>query len=150
MAQTTAAGPVLVVGAGYVGLVTAVGLAGLGHRVHLVEIRRDRLESLRRGIPPIHEAGLPEALAAAVSSGALTVSAEPTANARIVVVCVGTPIGMDGRSDLSELQIALSGLFPYLGDLGQGPAANRLMPVMVAGDETVVARFGESKEGRPS
>lgn len=107
--------PVLVVGAGYVGLVTAVGLAGLGHRVHLVEIRPDRLDSLRRGVPPIHEAGLPEALTAALSSGALTVSAEPVADAAIALVCVGTPIGADGRSDLSELRGALSGLVPYLG-----------------------------------
>jgi UDPglucose 6-dehydrogenase len=107
--------PVLVVGAGYVGLVTAVGLAGLGHRVHLVEIRRDRLDMLRRGIPPIHEAGLPAALTAAASSGALTVSAEPTADAAVALVCVGTPIGADGRSDLSELRTALSGLVPYLG-----------------------------------
>jgi len=115
MTPATAPGPVLVVGAGYVGLVTAVGLAGLGHRVHLVEIRRDRLEMLRRGVPPIHEAGLPEALTAAVSSGALTVSAEPIAEAGIALVCVGTPIGADGRSDLSELRAALSGLVPFLG-----------------------------------
>jgi UDPglucose 6-dehydrogenase len=115
MSKATVAAPVLVVGAGYVGLVTAVGLAGLGHRVHLVEIRRDRLEMLRRGIPPIHEAGLPEALTAALTSGALTVSAEPTAAAAVALVCVGTPIGADGRSDLSELRAALSGLVPYLG-----------------------------------
>ncbi|MDQ2964385.1 MAG: NAD-binding protein, partial [Chloroflexota bacterium] len=115
MGKATIAAPVLVIGAGYVGLVTAVGLAGLGHRVHLVEIRRDRLEMLRRGIPPIHEAGLPEALAAALSSGALTVSAEPTGDARVALVCVGTPIEADGRSDLSELQAALAGLVPFLG-----------------------------------
>ncbi len=115
MTPVSSAAPVLVVGAGYVGLVTAVGLAGLGHRVHLVEIRHDRLAMLRRGVPPIHEAGLPEALTAAISSGSLTVSAEPTADAGIALVCVGTPIGADGRSDLSELRTALSGLVPYLG-----------------------------------
>jgi UDPglucose 6-dehydrogenase len=115
MSKGAIAGPVLVVGAGYVGLVTAVGLAGLGARVHLVEIRQDRLEKLRRGVPPIHEAGLPEALTAAVSSGALTVSAEPIEDVAIALVCVGTPIGADGRSDLSELRNALSGLAPYLG-----------------------------------
>jgi UDPglucose 6-dehydrogenase len=107
--------PVLVVGAGYVGLVTAVGLAELGHRVHIVEIRPDRLEMLGKGIPPIHEAGLPEALAAAISSGRLSVSAEPTGDAEIALVCVGTPIGADGRSDLSQLHAALTSLVPHLG-----------------------------------
>ena len=69
----------LVVGAGYVGLVTAVGLAELGHCIHLVETREDRLALLRQGIPPIHEAGLAEALAAAIAAGRLSVSAEPGA-----------------------------------------------------------------------
>ena len=106
----------LVVGAGYVGLVTAVGLAELGHRVHLVEIREDRLERLRRGEPPIHEAGLPEALTAALQAGRLTVSAEPVTDVDVALVCVGTPIGADGRSDLSQLRSALTALVPVLGE----------------------------------
>lgn len=106
---------VLVVGAGYVGLVTAVGLAELGHRVHLVEIREDRLDLLRRGVPPIHEAGLPDALSAALDAGRLTVSAEPAGDVDAALVCVGTPIGADGRSDLSQLRSALTALMPVLG-----------------------------------
>jgi UDPglucose 6-dehydrogenase len=106
--------PVLVVGGGYVGLVTAAGLAERGHRVHLVEIRPDRLEAIQRGVPPIHEAGLPEALSAAVSSGALSASAEPVRNARVALVCVGTPIDGNGRSDLSQLRSALTALAPFL------------------------------------
>ena len=103
-------------GAGYVGLVTAVGLAELGHAVHLVEIREDRLELLRRGVPPIHELGLAEALAAAIASGRLSVSAEPRGDVDVALVCVGTPIGPDGRSDLSQLRSALSQLDPVLDD----------------------------------
>jgi UDPglucose 6-dehydrogenase len=107
---------VLVVGAGYVGLVTAVGLAELGHCVHLVEIREDRLELLRRGVPPIHEMGLAEALATAIESERLTISAEPRRDVDVALVCVGTPIGADGRSDLSQLRSALSELHPVLDD----------------------------------
>ena len=102
------------VGAGYVGLVTAVGLAELGHCIHLVEIREDRLEPLRRGVPPIHEAGLADALAAALESGRLSVSAEPRSDVDVALVCVGTPIGPDGQSDLSQLHGALSTLDPVL------------------------------------
>ena len=108
---------VVVIGAGYVGLVTAAGLAELGHRVHLVEIRPDRLELLREGRSPIFEAGLDESLAAMIAAGRLTASDRPGPGDEIDVamVCVGTPILADGRSDLSQLETALKGLGPILG-----------------------------------
>ena len=53
---------------------TAVGLAGLGHDVHLVETGAARLAALRDGRVPIHEAGLQEAFTAAVAAGCLTVA----------------------------------------------------------------------------
>jgi UDPglucose 6-dehydrogenase len=108
----------VVVGAGYVGLVTAVGLAELGHRVHVVEIRRDRLAMLQRGIAPFHEPGLPDALSAALRERLLTVSASPDSGQAVDValVCVGTPIAADGRSDLSQLRSALAELVPILGE----------------------------------
>ena len=94
---------ILVIGAGYVGLVTAAGLASLGHRVEVVEIRPDRLAALREGRSPIHEAGVPEALAEVVANGGLTVADRPGLDADLAMVCVGTPIGPNGRSDLSQL-----------------------------------------------
>ena len=101
---------IAVVGAGYVGLVTAAGLARLGHQVHLSETRPDRLDALRAGRIPIYEAGLPEAFAEALAAGRLTVDDRPPADAGLAMVCVGTPIGDDGLSDLTQLQSALSDL----------------------------------------
>jgi UDPglucose 6-dehydrogenase len=108
--MSESAGRVIVIGAGYVGLVTAVGLAGLGRNVRLVETRPDRLEALRGGRSPIHEPGLQDGLAAALGSGRLTVADAADDQRGIVLVCVGTPIGDDGRSDLSQLRSALQGL----------------------------------------
>lgn len=105
---------VVVIGGGYVGLVTSVGLAELGHRVHLVEIRPDRLELLARGESPIFEAGLGEGLASAFGSGHLTISDRAPDDAEVALICVGTPIGPDGRSDLSQLERALRDLAPKL------------------------------------
>lgn len=105
---------VVVVGAGYVGLVTAAGLAKLGHRVHLVEIDPRRLEAITAGRSPIFEEGLPEALAEGLEAGRLTASSSPIDDAEVALVCVGTPIRTDGRSDLGQLERAVRELAPVL------------------------------------
>ncbi len=106
---------VTVVGAGYVGLVTAVGLARLGHDVQLVETGPARLQALRGGHIPIHEAGLQDAFDAAVADGCLSVTETMPPDPGITLVCVGTPIGDDGTSDLRQLDAAMSALRGRLG-----------------------------------
>jgi UDPglucose 6-dehydrogenase len=101
---------VTVIGGGYVGLVTAAGLAQGGHSVLLVENDRRRLSILQQGQVPIFEAGLPEAFAAALAAGRIEVASGVGAANGIVLICVGTPIGEDGRSDLSQLRSALAEL----------------------------------------
>ena len=63
---------ILVIGAGYVGLVTAVALAKLGHRIELVEAREDRLSLLAGGRAPIFERGVEDILGPAVGDGRIT------------------------------------------------------------------------------
>ena len=59
---------VAVIGAGYVGLTTAVCLAHLGHDVVCADIDAERVERLNKGEVPILEDGLPELLAEGLSS----------------------------------------------------------------------------------
>lgn len=97
------------IGAGYVGLVAAVAFARAGVRVVLAERHSERRGLIRRGQAPFYEAGLPEALAAALASGTLTVVAdaqEAACDASVVFVAVGTPAGADGRPDLQALRAA--------------------------------------------
>ena len=49
-----------VIGAGYVGLVTAACFAELGHQVNVIEIDREKINLLEQGIMPVHEPGLAE------------------------------------------------------------------------------------------
>ncbi len=126
--HSTAPQRILVIGAGYVGLVTAVGLASLGHEVEVIENRRDRFEALREGRVPIFEAGLQDAFDAVVGAGLLRVNADPGAYPDIVMVCVGTPIGIDGRSDLSQLRSALQTLPPILDDVAPVVVRSTLPP----------------------
>jgi UDPglucose 6-dehydrogenase len=106
---------VTVVGAGYVGLVTGVGLANLGHQIELVENRPDRLRALQAGRIPIHEAGLQEAFDRAVLSERITIAERPHGPAEVAMLCVGTPIGEDGESDLSQLHSAAISVAGLLG-----------------------------------
>ena len=104
-----------VVGAGYVGLVSAVGLAGLGHEVRLVETGATRLASLRAGLIPIHEEGLQQAFDTALAAGRLEVAGEIGDGPSILLVCVGTPIDDHGASDLSQLESALAAIDDRFG-----------------------------------
>ena len=93
--------PLTVVGAGYVGLVTAVGLARLGHDGPTSSRpARPVSRMLRDGRIPIHEAGLQDAFDAAIADGRLMVTDEMAAEPDAPLICVGTPIGDDGASDL--------------------------------------------------
>ena len=94
---------IAVIGTGYVGLVSGVGFAELGHDVTCVDVDAPRIAALRRGEIPIHERGLPELLARNVRAGRLTFSlstAEAVAGARAVFIAVGTPSAPDGTADL--------------------------------------------------
>ena len=67
--RATSRRSIAVVGAGYVGLVSAVGFAAMGHDVELVETDPVRLAALRRGEVPFTEQGVQEALTAALAGG---------------------------------------------------------------------------------
>ena len=63
---------ILVIGAGYVGLVTATCLAGGSNKVVCVDIDPRKIKMLREGEVPIYEPGLKERLSAAVARGELS------------------------------------------------------------------------------
>ncbi|HSJ84694.1 MAG TPA: UDP-glucose/GDP-mannose dehydrogenase family protein [Acidimicrobiia bacterium] len=94
---------IAIIGAGYVGLVTGGGLAGLGHRVRLGESNSERVELLRGGGVPIYEDGLPDLLSRAIESDLIsfhTSNKEAAAGASFVFLALPTPEGPDGRADL--------------------------------------------------
>lgn len=97
---------VAVIGAGYVGLTTAVGFAHLGHDVVCADIDADKVAALAAGEVTHHEPGIAELLAAGLASGRLRfVVGAPAAvaGARFVYLCLPTPMLGDGRPDISAL-----------------------------------------------
>ncbi|MDQ3858455.1 MAG: UDP-glucose/GDP-mannose dehydrogenase family protein [Actinomycetota bacterium] len=96
--------PIGVVGAGWVGLVTAACLAELGHPVTVRDIVRDRIEELEAGRLPIYEPGLAELLERNRGSVRFTLDLDEVfEDARIAFVCVGTPSTYSGDADLSAV-----------------------------------------------
>ncbi|MBA3235659.1 MAG: UDP-glucose/GDP-mannose dehydrogenase family protein [Chloroflexi bacterium] len=104
-----------VVGAGYVGIATAIGLTEQGRDIVLVEQDPDRLAALADGRIPFHEPSLHEAYAAQHAAGRIVSSAEiPSDGLDIVVVCVGTPIDDIGYADVSHVAHALDQAAPAI------------------------------------
>lgn len=93
---------VSVVGAGYVGLVTAACLAKLGHEVTCVEIDPRRLRRLELGQIPFHEPGLAPLVQRYCSIGRLAFTedyAESVGKSEFVFIAVNTPPRPDGEAD---------------------------------------------------
>ena len=93
-------------GAGYVGLVTGVGLAEIGHYVVNVDIDVERVARLATGSSPIYEPGIEPMLRRNLDTGRLrftTNLAEGLADSAVVFIAVGTPSRQDGQADLSHV-----------------------------------------------
>ena len=96
----------VVVGSGYVGLVSGACLADKGHRVICVDISEERIEGLKRGEVPIYEPGLDAIIARNADTGALSFTTslpEAMREADIFCIAVGTPPDEDGSADLRHV-----------------------------------------------
>ncbi|OGO20820.1 MAG: hypothetical protein A2144_03480 [Chloroflexi bacterium RBG_16_50_9] len=102
-----------VIGAGYVGLVTAACFAELGHRVNLLEIDHERLNALERGILPISEPNLPEVWQRNLAEGRIRVTGnyiEGLLNSRFAFIAVGTPSTKNGKPNLKWVRLAVKNI----------------------------------------
>ena len=94
---------ITIVGTGYVGLVTGTCFAEMGTDVCCVDVNESKIESLKRGIPPIYEQGLEAMLRSNIAKGRLSFTtslAEGMEEAEVVFSAVGTPPDEDGSADL--------------------------------------------------
>jgi UDPglucose 6-dehydrogenase len=96
--------PIGVIGAGWVGLVTAACFAELGHEVYVRDIVQEKVESLARGEVPIYEPGLSEMLARNSERLHYTTDmGDVLPNANLLFCCVDTPPSYSGDADLSRV-----------------------------------------------
>ena len=99
---------VAVVGLGYVGLSTAVCLASRGFQVTGVDVDRNKVSALKKGVSTIHEEGLEPLLLRSLRKETLALRSnfEGLARSKIIFITVGTPSREDGRMDSEFLESA--------------------------------------------
>lgn len=93
----------VIVGTGYVGLVTGTCFAEMGIEVVCVDIDKAKIENLRKGISPIYEPGLDEMIERNVAKKRLSFSTslkDSLEGVDVVFSAVGTPSDEDGSADL--------------------------------------------------
>jgi len=109
---------IVMIGSGYVGLVSGACFADFGHQVCCVDKDASKIEALRDGRIPIFEPGLDELVASNVAAGRLEFSldlAQALNGADAVFIAVGTPSRRgDGHADLSYVYAAASEMAPHV------------------------------------
>ncbi|MGI9386672.1 MAG: UDP-glucose dehydrogenase family protein [Methyloligellaceae bacterium] len=109
---------ICMIGAGYVGLVSAVCFSEFGWAVRCIDKDADRIAQLNKGKIPIYEPGLDDLVARNMASGRLTFStdlSQTVADADLLFLAVGTPMRRgDGHADLSYIFAAVKDIAPHL------------------------------------
>ena len=101
---------ITVIGAGYVGLVSAAVFSDLGNRVYCVDINKARIEDLKKAKVPFFEPSLSEYIERNVGVRRLfftTSYNDSVPKSQVVLICVGTPPKNNGEADLSYLFTAV-------------------------------------------
>jgi UDPglucose 6-dehydrogenase len=108
---------IAVVGTGYVGLVAGTCFAESGNNVVCIDIDREKIAALEKGVVPIYEPGLEELLKRNVHDGRLSFTtdyARGMSRAQVVFIAVGTPPGEDGTADLKYVLAAARSIADHM------------------------------------
>jgi UDPglucose 6-dehydrogenase len=139
---------VSIIGTGYVGLVSGVGLAAVGHDVTCVDIDEAKVDLINKGVPPIYEDGLEELLGQLVGRRlrAVTDLATAVRDTDLTLIAVGTPF--DGeRIGLGYIETAARQIGEALADKGSYHVVVVKSTVVPGTTEKVVLPILEAASG---
>lgn len=109
---------VVMIGTGYVGLVSGACFADFGHEVTCVDNNEDKINRLRQGEIPIFEPGLDDLVATNSEAGRLTFTTDAAScvgSADVVFIAVGTPARRgSGHADLQYVHAVAREIAPLL------------------------------------
>jgi len=110
---------IVIVGSGYVGLVTGACFSEVGIDVVCVDIDRKKIDNLNNGVVPIFEPGLEEMLLRNMKKGRLSFTTNIAAaikDCEVVFIAVGTPPDEDGSADLKYVLSVARDCGKYMND----------------------------------
>lgn len=108
---------IIVIGAGYVGLVTGSCFSELGNNVTIIDINQEKISNLKKGLLPIYEPGLDALVNSNLNAGRLhfaTSLEETNETPDIIFIAVGTPSDKDGSADMQFVLNAAREIGNYL------------------------------------
>lgn len=111
------------IGTGYVGLVTGVCFANTGNDVVCYDVDKGKIDLLNKGGCPIYEPGLTEMMEKNVAAGRLTFTTDANRaykDAEMVFICVGTPTGANGDTDMKYVWAAADDIGRVIKATGPG------------------------------
>ena len=98
---------IAIIGSGYVGLVTGVCLASIGHKVICVDNNQEKIRLLKKGHIPIYEPGLKELLHKEVKKKRMSFTSsikDAIQKSDVIFIAVGTPSKKNGDADLTYVE----------------------------------------------
>jgi UDPglucose 6-dehydrogenase len=110
---------ILVVGTGYVGLVSGACFAEMGHNVICLDIDSEKIKNLKNGKIPIYEPGLEEVVQRNIAAKRLEFTTEyktGVENSTACFLALPTPSSEDGSADLSYIEMAAKEIALYMND----------------------------------
>jgi len=108
---------ICVIGTGYVGIVTTAVFADFGNQVWGLDVDEQKIERIKKGIPPIHEPGLEEYLKKGINSGRLKFTSDykqALKATEAVFICVGTPQSETGDVDIKYVESAIESVAKHM------------------------------------
>lgn len=110
---------IIVIGAGYVGLVTGACFSELGNHVTCVDVNPNKINQLKNGKLPLFEPGLETMVSANIESQRLKFAhslQEITYQPDVIFIAVGTPAHKNGYADVQYVQEAARDIGKFIND----------------------------------
>ncbi len=108
---------ILMIGVGYVGLVSGTCFAQMGHHVTCLDINLAKIEALNQGFIPIYEPGLEEMVKHNMRDKRLSFTTDYASSIMVADVCfiaVDTPTSAQGQADTTQVETVAQTLGQYL------------------------------------